>query len=302
MGLYGGKLKMKFRNLLTAAVALGLIASANPTQQFLAQEESESEVSTEVSESSDNATENTDEETSEVVSEDSSTESNVELSEEEASKLAIYLRPSSDFDESKNLTHEEINEKYDLLVEEGQTNSELTPEDVIEIFGEPGYESSYGDSEFIHYLAIDEESAIQVKIQFYDEEGLYQVTKEVRDISAFDPLDMTPEEALDYHENNGVTFDELVEKLGEPSQIGYFFNSGNYEAIWVTRAEDAGEVQYIAVDYNEPAEEVLSFYSDSSYDALNNSEDSEDDESSAEETETTEDSEVESTEEESSEE
>ena len=80
---------MKFRNLLTAAVALGLIASANPTQQFLTQEESESEVSTEVSESSDNATENTDEETSEVVSEDSSTESNVELSEEEASKLAI---------------------------------------------------------------------------------------------------------------------------------------------------------------------------------------------------------------------
>lgn len=274
---------MKFKNLITAALALGLIASARPTHQLQAQEESESEVSTEVSETSESEMESTEEETSEASSEQSSEETKKELTEEEVAKLAVYLEPGNDFDSSKNLTHDEINEKYELLIEEGQTNNELTVEDVIKLFGEPGYESSYGDSEFLHYLAIDDESAIQVKIQFYEGEGLYQVIKEIRNSEVFDVLDMTPEEALDYHENNGVTYDELVEKLGDPSQVGYYFNSGNREAIWVTRAEDAGEVQYVAVDYSEPAEEILSFYSDSSYDALNPSDDTQDEAESEDE-------------------
>lgn len=293
---------MKFRNLLSAAVALGLIASASPTHQLLAQEDNESEVSSEVSETTESETESSEEVASEESSEESSEEPKKELTEEELAKLAVYLEPGNDFDESKNLTHDEINEKYELLIKEGQANSELTPEDVVEMFGEPGYFSEYGDSEFLHYLAIDEESAIQVKIQFYEGEGLYQIVKEIRDIEVFDALDMTPEEALDYHENYGVTFDELVEKLGNPSQVGYFFNSGNREAIWVTRADDAGEVQYVAVDYAEPSEEVLSFYSDSSYDALNPSEETEeteesDDENNSDEMESTEETEEESSEE-----
>lgn len=273
MNLIGGE-KMKIKNIITVALAWGVIASVSPTHQLLAQEASESEVSMEVSESLDEDVESTEAEAS---TEESSEEVTSELSEEEASMLALYLNPGSDFDESKNLAHDKINESYDALIELGEATSDLTRDDVIELFGEPGYESAYGESEFLHYLAIDDSSAIQVKVQFYEGEGLYQVIKETRDIEVFDTLEMTPEEALDYHENNGVTYEELVDRLGTPTQVGYFFNSGSYEAIWVTRAEDAGEVQYIAVDYEVPTEEILSFYSDSSYDALNPSDDESED-------------------------
>lgn len=272
--------KVKIKNMLSVALALGIIASASPTHQLLAQEASESDASTEVSENSENDVETTEEK--ESTEESSSEEVTKELTEKEASMLALYLNPGSDFDESKNLAHDKINESYDALIEIGETTSELTRDDVVELFGEPGYESGYGDSEFLHYLAIDDSSAIQVKVQFYEGEGLYQVIKETRDIEVFDTLEMTAEEALDYHENNGVTYEELVERLGKPTQVGYFFNSGSYEAIWVTRAEDAGEVQYVAVDFEVPTEEVLSFYSDSSYDALNPSVEESDDESNEE--------------------
>lgn len=263
--------KVKIKNILSVALAWGIIASVSPTHQLLAQEASESDVSTEASENLEKDVETTEEK--ESTEESSSEEVTKELTEEEASMLALYLNPGSDFDESKNLAHDKINESYDSLIEMGETTSELTRDDVVELFGEPGYESAYGDSEFLHYLAIDDSSAIQVKVQFYEGEGLYQVIKETRDIEVFDALEMTPEEALDYHENNGVTYEELVERLGKPTQVGYFFNSGSYEAIWVTRAEDAGEVQYVAVDFEVPTEEVLSFYSDSSYDELNPSDD-----------------------------
>lgn len=263
--------KVKIKNILSVALAWGIIASVSPTHQLLAQEASESDVSTEASENLEKDVETTEEK--ESTEESSSEEVTKELTEEEASMLALYLNPGSDFDESKNLAHDKINESYDALIEMGETTSELTRDDVVELFGEPGYESAYGDSEFLHYLAIDDSSAIQVKVQFYEGEGLYQVIKETRDIEVFDALEMTPEEALDYHENNGVTYEELVERLGKPTQVGYFFNSGSYEAIWVTRAEDAGEVQYVAVDFEVPTEEVLSFYSDSSYDELNPSDD-----------------------------
>lgn len=262
---------MKIKNILSVALAWGIIASVSPTHQLLAQEASESDVSTEASENLEKDVETTEEK--ESTEESSSEEVTKDLTEEEASMLALYLNPGSDFDESKNLAHDKINESYDALIEMGETTSELTRDDVVELFGEPGYESAYGDSEFLHYLAIDDSSAIQVKVQFYEGEGLYQVIKETRDIEVFDALEMTPEEALDYHENNGVTYEELVERLGKPTQVGYFFNSGSYEAIWVTRAEDAGEVQYVAVDFEVPTEEVLSFYSDSSYDELNPSDD-----------------------------
>ncbi len=263
--------KVKIKNILSVALAWGIIASVSPTHQLLAQEASESDVSTEASENLEKDVETTEEK--ESTEESSSEEVTKDLTEEEASMLALYLNPGSDFDESKNLAHDKINESYDALIEMGETTSELTRDDVVELFGEPGYESAYGDSEFLHYLAIDDSSAIQVKVQFYEGEGLYQVIKETRDIEVFDALEMTPEEALDYHENNGVTYEELVERLGKPTQVGYFFNSGSYEAIWVTRAEDAGEVQYVAVDFEVPTEEVLSFYSDSSYDELNPSDD-----------------------------
>lgn len=263
--------KVKIKNILSVALAWGIIASVSPTHQLLAQEASESDVSTEASENLEEDVETTEEK--ESTEESSSEEVTKDLTEEEASMLALYLNPGSDFDESKNLAHDKINESYDALIEMGETTSELTRDDVVALFGEPGYESAYGDSEFLHYLAIDDSSAIQVKVQFYEGEGLYQVIKETRDIEVFDALEMTPEEALDYHENNGVTYEELVERLGKPTQVGYFFNSGSYEAIWVTRAEDAGEVQYVAVDFEVPTEEVLSFYSDSSYDELNPSDD-----------------------------
>lgn len=267
--------KVKIKNILSVALAWGIIASVSPTHQLLAQEASESDVSMEVSESLDEDVESTEEEAS--TEESSSGEVTRELTEEEASMLALYLIPGNDFEESKNLAHDKINEYYDALIELGEATNDLTRDDVIDLFGEPGYESAYGESEFLHYLAIDDSSAIQVKVQFYEGEGLYQVIKETRDIEVFDALEMTPEEALDYHENNGVTYEELVERLGAPTQVGYFFNSGSYEAIWVTRAEDAGEVQYIAVDYEVPTEEILSFYSDSSYDALNPSDDESED-------------------------
>lgn len=277
---------MKVKNLITSVLTLGLLGLVSPTHFLLAQVEDVAETSTELNEFKESQTENSDEDMNEQSSEKLKKPINEELSEEELSKLAFYLKPGNNFDETNNLTHEEINEKYEQLIKAGQNNNELTTENVLELFGEPGYVSSYGDSEFLHYLAIDETSAVQVKIQFYQGEGLFQVVKEIRDINVFKALEMTPEEALDYHENNGITYDELIEKLGSPTQTGYYFNSRSYEAVWVTRAENAGEVQYIAVEFAGPTEEILSFYSDSSYDALTPSEGTEETQASGSESET----------------
>lgn len=203
-----------------------------------------------------------------------------ELSEEQANALAFYLQPTEDFDQNYNLSHKDLEEKYWALVEAGSNGEPISEEAIIEILGEPGYESSYAQSRFLHYLAIDAESAIQVKVQLYEGEGLYQVTKETRDLSVFDSLNITPEEAIDYHENKGVTYEELLEKLGEPTQTGYFFGSETYEVIWLSRNmtttsadEEDKVVRYIAVNFKEADEEITSFYSDASYDALNSSED-----------------------------
>lgn len=284
-------LLMKFKKILISVVGLGLFGLVSPTNLLLAQVEDAAQPSIELNEFKESQIENSDEDMDIQSTEKLKKSTNEELSEEELAKLGFYLEPRNDFDETNNLTHEEINEKYEQLIKEGQNNKELTSENVLELFGEPGYVSSYGDSEFLHYLAIDETSAVQVKIHFYQGEGLFQVVKEIRDINVFNALEMTSEEALDYHENNGITYDELIEKLGSPSQTGYYFNSGSYEAIWVTRAENAGEVQYIAVEFAVPTEDVLSFYSDSSYDALNPSDGTEETQASGSQSEASENSE-----------
>lgn len=255
---------MKINKLLAVCLTIGLFGTVAPTHILLAQEESASEVSADKK----------------------------KLTDEEAMKFAISLKSGRNFNEKNNLTHKDIEQKYQSLIEAGQGSQPLTREDVIEVFGEPGFENSYGDSQFIHYLAIDEELAIEVSIQFYEDEGLYQITKDKRDISLFDTLAITPAEALELHKNKGVSYEDLLKKLGEPSQVGYFFESKDHEAIWISRSDSEDGVRYLAVDYNEPKKEILSFYSDTSYATLYPADEFEDEDDSSESSESSNSSEL----------
>lgn len=262
----------RMRKYLTTAMVLMLTGWVGVHSTVTAQDSTDyEETSNETIDSSEAANDNEDVE--------------YELSEERANALALYLQPIEDFDQNYNLSHKDLEEKYWALVESGNNGKPISEEAIIEVFGEPGYESSYAQSRFLHYLAIDAESAIQVKVQLYEDEGLYQVTKETRDLSVFDSLNITLEEAIDYQENKGVTYEELLEKLGEPTQTGYFFGSETYEVIWLSRNisitstdEDNKVVRYIAVNFKEAEEEITNFYSDASYDALNSSEDNQQEE------------------------
>lgn len=189
---------------------------------------------------------------------------------------AEYIRWFGTYDEQSQLTLEEIQTGFEKILAEGST--ETSREEVIAMLGDPAETFSVGASEFLVYYSINDEESNIVYVQLfskekaaemnsmdstgdasetnevaYDDAYLNEVNLMVVNESAFAPLNVTEEEVSQWQDESedDHVFENssaLIERIGQPSEITYNFESSTWRYAWIRNSEVITDLNYLLVE------------------------------------------------------
>lgn len=194
--------KSKWLKLLGSSMLLANLA-ATPIFAQESAESSEPETSETTEEAVDESAEETVEESSNSEASNSLTtigETNPFTEEE----LIERIKPMMEYDEELYQEPEALVNQFSSLrnLMEERTASEdvITPEEVIESFGEPTDISESGSSQFHRYIASVDLMAIELEIQYYDEGNGYELANmQMKQMipATFEALEATEEDIVE---------------------------------------------------------------------------------------------------------
>lgn len=186
-----------------------------------------------------------------------------------------YIRWFGAYDDQLQTPIEELQRVFETLVNEGST--EMNKEVIIELIGEPAESFEVGASEFLVYYSINDEESDILYIQIFSEKKATEANEaqiepvEDNDVRApylsevnliivsktdFQPLNITPEVIKTWQDaakedREFSTIEELIERIGEPSELTYNFEEEIWRFAWIRNSEQITSLNYVAAEVDD---------------------------------------------------
>ncbi|XJS10012.1 hypothetical protein ACF3NG_07655 [Aerococcaceae bacterium WGS1372] len=202
------------------------------------------------------------------------------IGESQSTDYTDEIRWYGVYDNYSQLSLDEINQHFEQIIKEGSTDHQQ--EDIIELFGEPSDCYMTGASEYLIYYSMNDLESVILYFHFFSEKKaeeiskttaenstddtraseeelsetdlyLSEVNKLVLNQSNFTPLKMSVEEVKEWQDSQEddrriKTRDELIDHIGEPSEIIYNFKQDKWTYTWYRNNKNVDGLTYLSAE------------------------------------------------------
>lgn len=183
------------------------------------------------------------------------------------------------YDDYSQVSLDEIKQYFDQIIQVGSTD--LHQEDIIERFGEPSDTYATGASDYLLYYSMNDQESAILFFQFFSEKKADEIRQDkatnteddtplidlgltsseaylveanilVLNRNHYEPIKMTLEEVEAWQNTKEddqklTTMNELVEKIGDPSEKDYNFKQEVWMYTWYRNSEKVDGLTYLMV-------------------------------------------------------
>lgn len=199
-------------------------------------------------------------ETSEVVESSEEETAETEVSSEvevsvESNQFIEQFAPTN-YDETKLVDYETISagyEKLNSLIKDATLT--VTPEELVEMFGEPSKETVAGSSTYSHYYSIEDERIVLLDIQTDNTNNVVKTMNyDIRTPKLDEEFSINVEELFALVTDN-LTMDNLYSTLGEANLVEHIFTGGH-------------QIRHVWTSYSDPEMRNIEVYEDSATESV----------------------------------
>lgn len=188
----------------------------------------------------------------------------IELTEEDK---VDYIRWFGVYDDEVQIDFSDIKDNFKTLVGEGSV--EYKQSDVTQLLGEPADTFEVGASEFLLYYSMNNTESAILYVQLFSEELAsqdqplenadfpepYMVEANILIVneSDFTTLKISEEDVRQWQKRldeskEEIIIDELIEKIGEPSELTYNFEQSSWQYAWHRNSEVVSGLNYLSAE------------------------------------------------------